>query len=64
MDREHVWKQVDMERPVDGYGALTFRMRVPGGYLYKDVTMDMGGWGRAKFQTAMAFVPDPSEPKQ
>jgi hypothetical protein len=57
MKDEHVWEQVNMERPVGGYGTLTFRMRVPGGYLYKDVTMDFNGWGRTKFQVAMAFVP-------
>ena len=61
MDDEPVWQRVGpLERAVDGYSTLTFRMRVPGGYLYHCVLMDLGGWGRAKIHTSLAFVPDQS----
>jgi hypothetical protein len=56
--KEYVWENINMEKPAGGYSSLTFRMRVPGGFLYKDVTMDHGGWSRPKFVVAMAFVPD------
>ena len=37
--------QVDAEKPVDGYGSLTLRMKVEGGYLYNVIVMDVGRVG-------------------
>ncbi len=52
------WEEVLSERPVGGYGSLVHRLRVPGGYLYKETTMYVGGLFGPKFTTSMAFVPD------
>jgi hypothetical protein len=52
------WVQVNTEKPVDGYGSLTFRMKVEGGYLHNVIVMDFGGWGRAQFSNSVTFVPD------
>jgi hypothetical protein len=41
--KEYVWENIDVEKPAGGYGSLTFRKRVPCGFLYKDVTMDRLG---------------------
>jgi hypothetical protein len=60
MDEKAGWEPVgQLQRATGGYAHLTHRMRVPGGYLYHSVVMDLGGWWRAKFDTSMAFVPDP-----
>ncbi len=40
----HKWEQIDSEKPVDGYGTITLRMKVDGGYLYNVIIMDFGGW--------------------
>jgi hypothetical protein len=59
MSDETVWERVGaLEKPVDGYATLTFRMRVSGGNLYHVVLMDTGGWGRTRLHTSLAFVPD------
>jgi hypothetical protein len=31
------WEQVSKEGPIEGYATLTYRMKVPGGYLYKEL---------------------------
>jgi hypothetical protein len=56
--RTDAWEQVSFEKPQGGYGAITMRMKVPGGYLYNVIIMDVRGWGRAKFSNSLAFVPD------
>jgi hypothetical protein len=61
MPHEEGWRRVgELERAVGGYSTLTFKMRVEGGHLYHVVLMDMGGWGRTKLHTSLAFVPDGS----
>jgi hypothetical protein len=50
--------QVDTEKPINGYGSLTLRMKVDGGYLYNVIIMDVGGWGRPRFSNSVTFVPD------
>jgi hypothetical protein len=52
------WVQVDAEKPIDGYGSITLRMKVDGGYLYNVIIMDVGGWGRPRFSNSVTFVPD------
>ena len=59
MLKEHEWEELHSEQPVDGYATLTHRMRVAGGYIYKDTTMYLRGIFRPKFTTALVFVPDP-----
>lgn len=53
------WEEVLTEPPVGGYGSLVHRLRVPGGYLYKETTMYVRGLLGPRFTTSMAFVPDP-----
>jgi hypothetical protein len=46
------WEQVSKEGPTDGYATLTYRMKVPGGYLYNVVVMYLRGWGSPKFSNS------------
>jgi hypothetical protein len=62
MRNEGNWERVGgQEKAVGGYASLTYKMRVDGGHLYHVVLMDMGGWGRTKLHTSLAFVPDAPE---
>ena len=51
------WELVSKEGPIDGYATLTYRMKVPRGYLYNAVVMYLRGWSSPKFSNSMAFVP-------
>ena len=59
MAEEHQWEELQAERPTSGYATLLHRMRVPGGYVYKDTTMYLSGLFGPKFTTSLVFVPDP-----
>ena len=54
--------RIAAERPTDGYATLLHRMRVPGGYIYKDTTMYLRGFFGPKFTTSLVFVPDTAKP--
>jgi hypothetical protein len=58
MPENRRWEQVQTEKPIDGYGALTLRMKIDGGYLYNVIIMDVGGWWRPRFSNSVTFVPD------
>lgn len=58
MPSNPTWEEVHKDGPVDGYACLVHRMRVPGGYIYKDTTMYLRGLLAPKFSTSMVFVPD------
>jgi hypothetical protein len=61
MAKEYQWEELQTERPTSGYATLLHRMRVPGGYVYKDTTMYLRGLFGPKFTTSLVFVPDPSK---
>jgi hypothetical protein len=46
-------EQVQTEKPIDGYGALTLRMKVDGGYLYNVIIMDVAIGGALGFRTQL-----------
>jgi hypothetical protein len=58
MPSEHRWEEISKDGPIDGYASIVHRMRVAGGYIYKDTTMYLRGLLGPKFTTSLVFVPD------
>ena len=61
LDELHKWEKVQEEighRGDPQTAALTFRMRVPGGWIYLHTTLWKRTFRRDELHKSMVFVPD------
>jgi hypothetical protein len=59
-EEERGWQEVHMEAG-SGWQFHTWRMKVPGGWIYSHIVIRSRWFSRDEMSQSLVFVPDPSK---